>query len=179
MPVLCLQKVNITASFARDNATKLEYKKSILRQQFSAERPNQRLVSDVICFKLGGHYSYICVAIGLFSHRVIAYKIRKKQHTTLTATFKMAYEDPEPLSELIFHSGYGSQYLSHRFQQFLREHHTKQPFSHLGKPYDNTVAETFFASLKKKSSTERTFLPIERLKPVLLHISSFIIPIVH
>ena len=47
MPVLCLQKVNITASFARDNATKLEYKKSILRQQFSAERPNQRLVSDV------------------------------------------------------------------------------------------------------------------------------------
>ena len=91
----------------------------------------------------------------------------------------MAYEDPEPLSELIFHSGYGSQYLSHRFQQFLREHHTKQPFSHLGKPYDNTVAETFFASLKKKSSTERTFLPIERLKPVLLHISSFIIPIVH
>ena len=82
MPVLCLQKVNITASFARDNATKLEYKKSILRQQFSAERPNQRLVSDVICFKLGGHYSYICVAIGLFSHRVIASKIRKKQHTT-------------------------------------------------------------------------------------------------
>lgn len=82
MPVLCLQKVNITASFARGNATKLEYKKSILRQQFSAERPNQRLVSDVICFKLGGHYSYICVAIGLFSHRVIAYKIRKKQHTT-------------------------------------------------------------------------------------------------
>ncbi|ERK54922.1 hypothetical protein HMPREF1545_03791 [Oscillibacter sp. KLE 1728] len=97
----------------------------------------------------------------------------------ITATFKMAYEDPEPLSELIFHSGYGSQYLSHRFQQFLCEHHTKQPFSHLGKPYDNTVAETFFASLKKKSSTERTFLPIERLKPVLLHISSFIIPIVH
>ena len=97
----------------------------------------------------------------------------------LSASFKMAYEDPEPLSELIFHSGYGSQYLSHRFQQFLREHHTKQPFSHLGKPYDNTVAETFFASLKKKSSTERTFLPIERLKPVLLHISSFIIPIVH
>ena len=87
----------------------------------------------------------------------------------------MAYEDPEPLSELIFHSGYGSQYLSHRFQQFLREHHTKQPFSHLGKPYDNTVAETFFASLKKKSSTARTILPIEHFKPALLPILSFII----
>ena len=43
MPVLCLQKVNITASFARDNATKLEYKKSILRQQFSAERPESKI----------------------------------------------------------------------------------------------------------------------------------------
>ena len=33
-----------------------ERKKNILRQQFNAQRPNQRWVSDVTCFKLGDHY---------------------------------------------------------------------------------------------------------------------------
>ena len=36
-----------------------ERKKNILRQQFNAQRPNQRWVSDVTCFKLGDHYFYI------------------------------------------------------------------------------------------------------------------------
>ena len=106
-----------------------ERKKNILRQQFNAQRPNQRWVSDVTCFKLGDHYFYICVIIDLFSRKVIAHKISKKNSTQLlTATFKMA----------------------HRFQQLLHKYHTKQSFSQPGKPHDNAVAESFFASLKKE-----------------------------
>ena len=60
-----------------------ERKKNILRQQSSAERPNQRWISDVTCFKLGDHYFYICMITDLFSRRVIKYKISKnEQHTT-------------------------------------------------------------------------------------------------
>ena len=55
-----------------------ERKKNILRQQFNAQRPNQRWVSDVTCFKLGDHYFYICVIIDLFSRKVIAHKVSKK-----------------------------------------------------------------------------------------------------
>ena len=50
MPVLCLQKVNITASFARDNATKLEYKEkhsSAAIQCRAAESKDWSVMSSV------------------------------------------------------------------------------------------------------------------------------------
>ena len=62
----------------------------------------------------------------------------------------MAYEERQPTSGLIFHSDRGAQYTSHRFQQLLHKYNTKQSFSQPGKPHDNAVAESFFASLKKE-----------------------------
>lgn len=72
-------------------------KKNILRQQFQADRPNQIGVSDVTCFKLGNHYLYTCMILDLFSCKVIAYKISKKNSTQLiTSTFKIAWEQRTP-----------------------------------------------------------------------------------
>ena len=62
----------------------------------------------------------------------------------------MAYEERQPPSGLIFHSDRGAQYTSHRLQQFLHKHNVEQSFSQPGKPHDNAVAESFFASLKKE-----------------------------
>ncbi|MDE6993184.1 MAG: hypothetical protein K2P41_01965 [Lachnospiraceae bacterium] len=39
--------------------------------------------SDVICFKLGELYLYICVILDLFSRRVVAYKVSRKNSTQL------------------------------------------------------------------------------------------------
>ncbi len=106
--------------------------------------------------KLGDHYFYVCVIIDLFSRKVIAYKISKKNSTQLiTATFKMAHETRQPPSGLIFHSDRGAQYTSHRFQQLLHKHNVEQSFSQPGKPHDNAVAESFFASLKKEELYRR------------------------
>ena len=62
----------------------------------------------------------------------------------------MAYEERQPPSGLIFHSDRGAQYTSHRLQQLLHKHNVEQSFSQPGKPHDNAVAESFFASLKKE-----------------------------
>ena len=126
-------------------------KANLLHRSFHADAPNKIWVSDVTCFKLGDHYFYICVIIDLFSRKVIAHKVSKKNSTQLlTATFKMAHEERHPPSGLIFHSDRGAQYTSHRFQQLLHKYNTKQSFSQPGKPHDNAVAESFFASLKKE-----------------------------
>ena len=146
-----LSSVRTTAKKEYLKLREPERKKNLLQQQFTATQPNQRWVSDVSCFKLGDHYFYVCVIIDLFSRKVIAYKISKRNSTQLiTATFKMAYEERQPPSGLIFHSDRGAQYTSHRFQQLLHEHNTEQSFSQPGKPHDNAVAESFFASLKKE-----------------------------
>lgn len=146
-----LSSVRSTAKKEYLKLRETERKKNILQQQFTADQPNQRWVSDVTCFKLRDHYFYICVIIDLFSRKVIAHKISKRNSTQLiTAAFKMAYEERQPPSGLIFHSDRGAQYTSHRLQQLLHKHNVEQSFSQPGKPHDNAVAESFFASLKKE-----------------------------
>ena len=129
-----------------------QYKKqNLLEQQFTAERPNQIWVSDVTCFKLGAFYLYTCVILDLFSRKIVAYKVSRKNSTQLiTSTFKMAWAQRNPETKLIFHSDRGAQYTSHRFKQLLHEHAVVQSFSNSGRPHDNAVAESFFATLKKE-----------------------------
>ena len=156
MSEMGLRSVRMTAKKEYLKLREPERKKNLLQQQFIADQPNQRWVSDVSCFKLKDHYLYVCVIIDLFSRKVIAYKISKKNSTQLiTATFKMAYEERNPPTGLIFHSDRGAQYTSHRFQQLLHEHKVQQSFSRPGEPYDNAVAESFFASLKKEELYRR------------------------
>lgn len=128
-----------------------EKKRNILRQQFQADRPNQIWVSDVTCFKLGERYLYTCVILDLFSRKIVAYNVSKKNSTQLiTSTFKIAWEQRSPDAGLIFHSDRGAQYTSYRFRQLLHERSVEQSFSNSGKPHDNAVAESFFATLKKE-----------------------------
>ncbi|MCI9671788.1 MAG: IS3 family transposase, partial [Lawsonibacter sp.] len=128
-----------------------EKKRNILRQQFQADRPNQIWVSDVTCFKLGERYLYTCVILDLFSRKIVAYNVSKKNSTQLiTSTFKIAWEQRSPNAGLIFHSDRGAQYTSHRFRQLLHERSAEQSFSNSEKPHDNAVAESFFAALKKE-----------------------------
>lgn len=88
-------------------------KRNVLCQQFSATRPNEVWVSDVTCFRLQDRNHYICVILDLFSRKVIAHKVSKKNSTQLvTSTFKSAWEERAPELELLFHSDRGAQYTS-------------------------------------------------------------------
>ena len=164
MSEMGLSSIRTTAKQDYLKQTAKEKKKDVVRQQFHADSPNQIWVSDVTYFKLEPSHFYVCVIIDLFSRKVISYKISKKNSTQLiTSTFKLACETRQPGLGLIFHSDRGSRYTSHRFQQLLHEHGMIQPFSNSGRPHDNAVAESFFASFKKEElyrknySSEREF----------------------
>jgi len=128
----------------------MEKKTNILKREFNAKSPNQVWVSDITYFKLNKKF-YICVIIDLYSRKVIAHRISVRNSTQLvTSTFRQAFAERQPLEGLIFHSDRGSQYTSYAFQKLLRGHQVVQSFSNSGKPYDNAVAETFFASFKQE-----------------------------
>lgn len=147
-----LSSVRTTArsDYLRLNA--LETPKNRIRQSFTAHSPNQIWVSDVTCFKIKDKYYYICVILDLFSRKVVAHTISKKNSTRLvTSAFKQANIERGRSHNLVFHSDRGSQYLSHTFQQLLQEYGVKQSVSAPGHPHDNAVAESFFASLKREN----------------------------
>ena len=158
MAEMGLSSVRTTAKRDYLNQATREKKKDMVRQQFHADRPNQIWVNDVTYFKLGQNHFYVCVIIDLSSRKVISYKISKKNSTQLiTSTFKMACDTRQPDPGLIFHSDRGSQYTSHRFLQLLHEHGMIQSFSNSGRPHDNAVAESFFASFKREELYRKNY----------------------
>lgn len=58
-----------------------------------------------------------------------------------------AYKERQP-KDLMFHSDQGSNYISATFRPCLKELNIKQSFSNPGNPYNNSVMESFFKSMK-------------------------------
>lgn len=140
----------------RQNAKKLyddeclKYKNH-LNQEFIAGKPNEIWVSDITYFKYSGKAYYICVIIDLFSRMVVAYKIGKTNSTQLVkSTFQNAYKERHPNTGLIFHTDRGSNYRSKSMNDCMRSLNITHSFSRAHVPYDNSVMESFFASMKRE-----------------------------
>lgn len=126
-------------------------RKNIVDQKFTTTAPNQVWVGDITYFRLHETTYYICVILDLYARMVVGYKIGKKNSTQLaTSTFKIAYRNRNPESGLIFHSDNGSNYVSYAFESCLRSLSVAHSFSKPYIPYDNSVMESFFATLKKE-----------------------------
>lgn len=120
--------------------------RNILQQKFTAEAPNKVWVSDITYFNYNSTAYYLCVIIDLYSRKVVAHRISKKNSTALvTKIFRAAYTARQPGPGLIFHSDRGSAYISKAFSKLLHDCKAVQSLSRSGKPHDNAVSESFFS----------------------------------
>ena len=140
----------------RQNAKKLyedesrKYKNHV-NQEFDVSKPNEVWVSDVTYFKYGENAFYICVIIDLFSRMVVGYKVGKTNSTQLVkSTFQIAYKERQPDSDLIFHTDRGGNYRSKTMNDYLKSLNITHSFSRAHIPYDNSVMESFFSSMKRE-----------------------------
>lgn len=125
--------------------------KNNLNQQFDTNAPNEVWVSDVTCFRMKDKAYYICTIVDLFSRRAIACKVSKRNSTTLVKmALKMACETRSPGGKLIFHTDRGSNYRSKAIRDYLSPLGITQSFSRAHMPYDNSVMESFFSTLKRE-----------------------------
>jgi len=132
-------------------ANEIQRHKNYLNQEFDPDAPNLVWVSDVTYFKCNGKSYYICVIIDLYARKVIAHKVGKKNSTQLIkTTFKKAYENRQPLASLIFHTDRGANYCSKTLNDYIKTLGLTRSFSRPYVPYDNSVVESFFASLKRE-----------------------------
>ena len=148
----------------RTNAKK-EYKKrkknakrNILKQDFSADRPNQIWVSDFTYFRVNGNWLFFCMILDLYARKIVGYRVSPNASTNLVAaTFRAAFKDRGCPGGLVFHSDRGKQYTSKTFTALLKQCGVEQSFSASGRPHDNAVAETFFATFKKEEAYRREY----------------------
>lgn len=126
-------------------------RKNILDRDFTSDAPNKVWISDVTQFNFNHCKFYICAILDVFSRKVIFYHISKKNSTQLVkTTFKKAYESRKPNEGLLFHTDNGSNYVSNTFMSYLKKLGVTQSFSKAHTPYDNSVCESFFATLKRE-----------------------------
>lgn len=144
------------------------YFKNLLCRQFDQPEPNLIWVSDITYVKVGNQYYYICVILDLFSRRVLSCQTADTMDTSLCLmTFDIAFQQRCQPEHLIFHTDQGSQYTAYVFRQRLRELKVKQSFSTPGNPYDNSVCESFFHTLKKEALYHHLYATPQELEEVL------------
>ena len=143
----------------KDYKKRQEYqRKNLLNRNFTASCQNEVWVSDITYFKIKDYAVHFCVIIDLFSRKVVGYRVSKKSSTHLvTSTFRAAFQNHGTPTDLTFHSDRGSPYVSGAFCTLLKKCGVKQSFSTAGRPYDNAVAETFFATFKKEEAYRRDY----------------------
>jgi transposase InsO family protein len=125
---------------------------NLLQQAFTAERPNQRWVSDTTQLVIGESGKlYLAVVLDLFSRFVVGWAVSacNDRHLTIKA-LEMALKRRCPEIGLLHHSDQGSTYASEDYQRLLAGRGITCSMSRRGNCYDNAVMESFFSTVKSE-----------------------------
>lgn len=124
---------------------------NVLNREFAVEEPDLAYVSDITYIWTQEGWLYLAVFIDLFSRQVVGWSMGSRMKARLvTDALRMALWRRRPEASLIVHSDRGSQYASKAYRRLLKDGGFVGSMSRKGDCWDNAVAESFFASLKKE-----------------------------
>ena len=120
----------------------------LLKQDFSAEKPNQKWVGDITYLETTDGFEYLATVLDLHSRRIVGWALGSSIDAGLVCdALRMTVRQRRPVA-VIFHSDRGCQYTSAAFRALCHDLQVRQSMSRTGCCYDNAVAESFFHSLK-------------------------------
>ena len=122
---------------------------NLLNRDFTAQRPNQKWVTDISYIRTGQGFLYLSVIRDLYDNSIVAYKTGTEQNIPLVLnTIKAAMSKEKVTAELQLHSDQGFQYTSQAYFKLTQRYGITPSMSRRGNPYDNALAENFFSILK-------------------------------
>ena len=128
-----------------------------VKRQFTVTRPNKAWVTDITYIRTWQGWLYLAVVMDLFSRKIIGWSAGPTIHRELVLdAVLVAVRRRRPRGALI-HSDQGTQYGSDAWRRFCRSHRLEPSMSRKGNCWDNAVAESFFASLKKEKIKKHVY----------------------
>jgi putative transposase len=122
---------------------------NLLEQDFMADRPDQKWVSDITYIWTDEGWLYLAVVLDLYSRRVIGWAIAERMTATLVCdALIMALWHRKIPTGVIVHSDRGSQYCSAAYQKLFRKYQLICSMSKKGDCYDNAAMESWNHSFK-------------------------------
>ncbi len=130
----------------------------LVERQFRPDRPNVLWVADITYLRSGEGWLYLAAVQDVYSRQIVGWSMATHMRASLVVdALKMALARRRPDPGLIHHSDQGSQYVSLAFGRAAGEAGIAVSMGSRGDAYDNAVAETFFATLKKELVNRRTW----------------------
>ncbi len=129
-----------------------------LNRQFDVDAPDRFWVTDITYIKTYEGFLYLAVVIDLYSRRVVGWATHSRQYTDLVLqSLLMAVWRRKPTDRVLVHSDQGSQFTSLEWASFLNHHNLEHSMSRRGNCHDNAVAESFFATFKKRVTQRKIY----------------------
>ncbi len=122
---------------------------NLLNREFTADKPNQKWVTDISYIKTSQGFLYLSIIRDLYDNSIVAYKTDKEQSVKLVLdTIREAKTKEKVTGKLQLHSDQGFQYTSQAYFNLTQSYGITPSMSRRGNPYDNALAENFFSILK-------------------------------
>jgi putative transposase len=130
----------------------------LVERQFKPDKPNVLWVADITYLRTGEGWLYLAAVQDAYSRQIVGWSMTTHMRASLVIdALKMALARRRPPPGLIHHSDQGSQYVSLAFGRAARDAGIAVSMGSRGDAYDNAVAETFFATLKRELVNRRTW----------------------
>src|SRR5215216_433989 len=123
----------------------------LVDRAFLAAAPNRLWVADITYLRTWEGWLYLVAVQDVYSRRIVGWSMADHMRAELVSdALQMALARRRPAPGLIWHSDQGSQFVSLAFGQQARAAGIAQSMGSRGDCFDNAVAESFFATLKKE-----------------------------
>ena len=123
-----------------------------------------RYVGDITYIATWQGWAYLATVIDLASRRVVGWALADHMRTELVSdALEMAFGTRRPPTGAIFHSDRGCQYTSRDYRKLAIDHGMVLSLGRKGECWDNAVAESFFATIKRELIDRRPWPTIAGL----------------
>lgn len=123
----------------------------LVERQFRPAAPNVLWVADITYLRTWEGWLYLAAVQDAFSRMIVGWAMAEHMRAGLVVdALKMGLHRRRPEEGLIHHSDAGGQYVSLTFGQQARDAGIAVSMGSKGDCFDNAVAESFFATIKKE-----------------------------
>ncbi|MBB6625687.1 IS3 family transposase, partial [Clostridium gasigenes] len=141
---------------------------NILNREFTADRPNEKWLTDVTEFKLtNGKKAYLSAILDLGDNSIVSYVLGHSNNNPLVFDTLDKAIATNPTAKPIFHSDRGYQYTNRTFKSKLDKIEATQSMSRVSRCIDNGPMEGFWGILKVEMYYLRKFDTYEELEQAI------------
>jgi putative transposase len=124
---------------------------NVVDRDFAPERPDAVWVTDITYLATGEGWLYLAAIVDCYSRAVVGWATAEHMGVELClAALDNAVQMRNPPPGLVHHSDRGSQYTSHAYQKRLADNDMICSMSRKGNCWDNSVAESLWATIKRE-----------------------------